>query len=299
MVKSVAAEVVVALLILTTTASADEDLLVRQVNADACDTRLVEDDVHTAENRALDKASLAAIKTSGLVQGYYPKLSDMALNLVAYRIIDEYLFDIKHHVTLDDSKQICVHVDASLEMAPEDLHVLVAEYKSSVPVDEAEVMQIAQKAQQETEFKPQNLNEKKLIYITPLRFWNGVQTNNYQSLLRENLAESDYFYVTTDETMADFIIEPYVETAHVDPVDNKNLKMQVSLTLNIKAVDDQYFEPITEQQNHFILFAGTKDEQQVADTLIRKLLERAGIAAKSQLNHRLAETLEKQKMRGQ
>lgn len=299
MVKSVAAEIAAALFFLTTTAQADEDLIIRQVSADACDARLAEDDVQTAENRALDKASLAAIKTSGLIQGYYPKLSDMALNLVAYRIIDEYLFDIKHNVTLDDAKQICVHIDASLEMAPEDLHVLVAEYKSSVPVNETEIMQIVQEVQQETEFKPQNLNEKKLVFITPLRFWNGAQTNSYRNLLQESLAGGDYFYITDEETMADFTVEPYVETAHIEHVDAQNRKMQVSLTLNIRATNNQYFEPITEQQNHFILFAEAKDEQQVANTLIQKLLERAGAAAKIQLNHRLADNLEKQKIRGQ
>lgn len=299
MVKFLTAEIVAALLIVATTARADEDLLIRQINADACDARMAEDDAQTAKNRAIDKACLAAVKTSGLVQGYYPKLSDMALNLIAYRIIDEYLFDIKPNVTLDDEKQVCVHLDANLEMAPEDLHVLVAEYKASAPVAAPEIAQIVQEVQQETEFKPQNLQEKKLLYIAPLHFWNGIQTNNYSAIIQDQLAHSDYFYVTDDETMADFIAEPYVETAHVDDVDDANRKMQISLSLNINALSNNYFEPLTEQQNHFILFAATNDEQQVADQLIRKLLERAAAAAKSQLNHRLAESLEKQKMHGE
>lgn len=295
MVKSFALGIVAAFIALIGTAKADEDMLVRKIEADACDERLAGDDLQTAENRAIDKASLAAVKTSGLIQGYYENLSDMALNLISYRIIDEYLFDLKHQVTLDDEKQVCVHVEADLEMAPEDLHVLVAEYKASAPIDKVEIAQIAEDVQQETQFKPQSLTEKKLLYIKNLRFWNEVETNIYRQLLQEQLVGSDYFYVTDDISIADYVLEPYVEVVHVDKVDEKNHKMQVSLTLTVQNLHNSEFTPLTDQQNHFILFAADNDEQQVADTLIRKLLTRSAISMAKKVDKQLSDILEKQK----
>lgn len=294
-VKSFALGIVAAFIALIGTAKADEDMLVRKIEADACDERLAGDDLQTAENRAIDKASLAAVKTSGLIQGYYENLSDMALNLISYRIIDEYLFDLKHQVTLDDEKQVCVHVEADLEMAPEDLHVLVAEYKASAPIDKVEIAQIAEDVQQETQFKPQSLTEKKLLYIKNLRFWNEAETNIYRQLLQEQLAGSDYFYVTDDISIADYVLEPFVETSHVEGIDAHNRKMQIRLLLNVVAANNKDLPLISEQQNHFILFTADKDEQQVADTLIRKLLLRAAISVSAQINTQLANILEKQK----
>ena len=295
MVKSFALGITAAFIALIGTAKADEDMLVRKIEADSCDGRLAGDDLQTAENRAIDKASLAAVKTSGLIQGYYENLSDMALNLISYRIIDEYLFDLKHQVTLDDEKQVCVHVEADLEMAPEDLHVLVAEYKASAPTDKVEIAQIAEDVQQETQFKPQSLTEKKLLYIKNLRFWNEVETNIYRQLLQEQLVGSDYFYVTDDISIADYVLEPYVEVVHVDKVDEKNHKMQVSLTLTVQNLHNSEFTPLTDQQNHFILFAADNDEQQVADTLIRKLLTRSAISMAKKVDKQLSDILEKQK----
>ena len=282
-------------LVICGTARADEDMLIRQISADACDTRLSGDDAKTAENRAIDKAGLAAIKTSGLIQSYYPKLSDMTLNLIAYRIIDEYLYDVTHEVTLDDNQQVCVHLDASLELPPEDLHVLAAEYKSSAIITDTQTLQIAQEVQQETTFKPQNLNEKKLLYVSPLQFWNDVTTNNYITDIKQHLIGSDYFYVTDDKSMADYTIEPYVETAHVDNVDAKNRKMEVMLELRLSALQDENFNPLIEKQSHFILFAAENDEQQVADTLIRKLLSRAATNMADKINRVMAERLEQHK----
>lgn len=294
-VKSFALGIAATFIALIGTAKADEDVLARQIEADACDERLADDDLQTAENRAVDKASLAAVKTSGLIQGYYENLSDMALNLISYRIIDEYLFDVSHQVTLDDEKQVCVHITAGLEMSPEDLHVLVAEYKASAPINHNEAAQIAEDVQQETQFKPQSLAEKKLLYIDELQFWNGIKTANYRQLLQEQLPESEYFYITNDRSMADYVLEPFVETAHVEGIDANNRKMQIRLLLNAVAANNNDLPLISEQQNHFILFTADKDEQQVADTLIRKLLARAAISVSTQINTQLANILEKQK----
>lgn len=128
-----------------------------------------------------------------------------------------------------------------------------------------------------------------------MRFWNEVETNIYRQLLQEQLVGSDYFYVTDDISIADYVLEPYVEVVHVDKVDEKNHKMQVSLTLNVQNLHNSEFTPLTDQQNHFILFAADNDEQQVADTLICKLLTRSAISMAKKVDKQLSDILEKQK----
>ena len=280
-------------------AQADEDIIMRQVTAEACDYRLADDDVHTAENRALDKASLLAVKSTNTVQEYYPNISEPALNLISYRIIDEYLFDATHEITSDSKERICVKMSAELEMTPDDLVELINEYKYSVSLSEAQVAEVAEEVKEQTQFKPQNLNEKKLLFIQPLHFWNDEETENYIPLLREQLSNSDYFLVTDDEKMTDYILTPEVEEAKVDIVDEKNRKMKMVLVLKINAINDVLFEPLEEQQNHFILFGAGKNEQLMADMLIRKLLARAAITAAHRLDKYIAHWLEEEKLRGQ
>ncbi|MBR6356073.1 MAG: hypothetical protein IKR92_04375, partial [Alphaproteobacteria bacterium] len=74
--------------------SADYGIISQDVTADACDERQVNDDKKTAENRAVDKAGLSAVKLAGFIQKLYPDLSASALDLISYQIIDEYMTDV-------------------------------------------------------------------------------------------------------------------------------------------------------------------------------------------------------------
>jgi hypothetical protein len=279
-------------------AYADEDIILRQVAGEACDARQADDDARTAENRALDKAGLDAVRKSGVVQEYYQNLSEQALNLISYRIIDEYLSEIEHQKTKDDATQVCVKMNAQLEITTDELVELINEYKYSAVPTEAQIAEITEEVKQQTQFKPQNLNDKKLVYIAPLKFWNDLETDNYKSVLRDALEHSEYFFVTEDEKMADYVLKPLVDEAKVDAIDAKHRKMKMILLLDLEAPNDKDFGALQEEQKHFILFAADKSEQQVADTLIKKLLSRAATAMVTKLDKQIERRLEEEKLHG-
>jgi hypothetical protein len=69
-----------------------EDVAQKQpVEADACDDRQSDDDMQTALNRAIDKASLSAVKLSGIIQKQSDnKIYASVLDVISYHIIDNY-----------------------------------------------------------------------------------------------------------------------------------------------------------------------------------------------------------------
>ena len=254
--------------------SADYGIISQDVTADACDERMANDGANTAENRAVDKAGLSAVKLAGFIQKLYPDLSASALDLISYQIIDEYMMGQKHKVTLNDDSRVCVKLEAMVELTTEELERLVEEYKNSdAPAEQ--IADVVQEVNQKMSFKPRSLNDKKLLYIRNMTFWNGDETNHYKDLLTGLFSHSNYFYVTDDEKLADFTVTPRLKTADVDEIDRKNHKMQMQVEVEVLSRTIEDFSPITEQQTHFILFAADKDEQQIADELLRKLLTKA------------------------
>ena len=254
--------------------SADYGIISQDVSADACDERQANDDAKTAENRAVDKAGLSAVKLAGFIQKLYPDLSASALDLISYQIIDEYMMGQKHQVTLNDNKRVCVKLKAMVELTTDELARLVEEYKNS-DAPEEQVAEVAKEVKQKMAFQPRTLDDKKLLYIRDMIFWNGDETNHYKDLLTGLFSHSNYFYVTSDEKLADFTVTPRLKRADVDEIDKKNHKMQMQIEIEALSRTIEDFSPITEHQNHFILFAADKDEQKIADDLLRKLLTRA------------------------
>ena len=281
---------------------AGEQYISQNVSADACDDRLVDDDEHTAENRAVDKAGLSAVKLSGIIQRNYPDLSANAIDIISYRIIDEYMVNVAHAIKYSDSNRVCVKLMADIEMSTADLEKLVKEYKDSdSPVEQineaTQVAQVAEKVIKNTTIKPQSLDDKKLLYIRKMIFWNGTETNHYNDLLTGLLSGSEYFYVTDEESLADFVITPRLVKSQVDEIDSKNHKMSMAIELEVYSPVNNSFAPLNERQNHFILFASDKDEQRIADDMLRKLLTKAAKEVSRKIDKYSAMDLEKTKIR--
>lgn len=274
------------------TQAAENEVITRFVTADACDERQPTDDKQTAENRAVDKASMFAVKLSGIVQKLHPELSASALDIISYRIIDEYLLNAQHRVTIADETHVCVNLEATVEIMPQDIHKLVEEYKNS-DATEIQTSEIADQINDSTSFKANTLQDKKLIYINPMSMWNGEDTNHYKDLLNGLLSHSDYFYITANKDTADYIITPSLSRAEVNKIDKDHHKMQMLVELTAESNHDNNFEPINIKQNHFILFPANKNEQEVADTLIRKLLSRATSEISNRIDKYLSFKIEK------
>jgi len=263
------------------------------ISADACDDLKLKDSAKAAENRAVDKASLAAIKMSGFIQEKHPDLSSDILDMISYRIIDEYMLNTNHEITFKDDSRICVKLTSTVLITKEELEELIAEYKK-IKQPKADVKDVAAEVKENTSFKPQNLEQKKLLYIKKLELWNGEETDHYNELLKNLFLESKYYFLTDDIEIADYIILPQLIRAEVDEIDISNHKMQMQVRFRVSASRDADFEPFDEQQTHFILFAADKDEQEIADSLIQKLLTKAAEKTKIHTENALSELLEKQ-----
>ena len=276
-----------------------------EVSADACDDRQQGYDAKTMEYRAVDKASLIAVKSSGLIQKYDDKLSPTVLDIVAYRLIDEYLHDVKHEITHSSSNRVCVHVKANLVISPIEMGALIKEHKEAAEParinPDAEVQmasEVAEEINKTTALKPQNLKEKKLLYIENIKFWDGSENNHYADILKELFSDSEYYFVTADKGVADYMVTPSLKKAEVDKIDANNHKMKMLIEIQVDATNEKDFKTIKQEQNHFVLFSADKDEQQVADTLIKKLLARAAKEVDGKLNRHIQNELEKNKVLG-
>ena len=94
------------------------------------------------------------------------------------------------------------------------------------------------------------------------------------------------------------MVTPSLKKAEVDKIDANNHKMKMLIEIQVDATNEKDFKTIKQEQNHFVLFSADKDEQQVADTLIKKLLARAAKEVDGKLNRHIQNELEKNKVLG-
>jgi hypothetical protein len=266
-----------------------------KISGSACDDVQRGENMDIAEKRAQDKAAVAAVKTSGIIQKYAEDINEHILDIIAYRLIDEHISEVKNETTLADGSRVCVSFSANVDITPEQMAGFIEMYKNADKPEE--IAEVAAKVNETTAFKPQNLGEKQLLFIENMEDWRGGKTANYTELLTELFSHSEYFYVTEDKSTADYIVQPKLVNAAVDELDKLNHKMQMQLSLQVSAPEIGDFEPIDEQQNHFILFSVEKDEQEVADTLIRKLLTRAANNVDEKIDRYAQTHLENTKLR--
>ncbi len=274
------------------------------VEASACDEKQQGYDAKTMEYRAVDKASLIAVKSSGIIQKNGTNLLPAVIDIIAYRLIDEYLQNVEHKVTVSEPNRVCVNVTGNLEISTDELKALIKEHKEAAEParinPEAEVKmaeEVAEEVKKATAFKPKNLDEKKLLYIKNMSFWDGTDTNHYADMLKEQFSHSDYYFVTDNIDLADFVVVPALKKAVVDKIDDTNHKMQMVVELQVLSPHYNDFTPIQQEQTHFILFAADKDEQQVADSLIQKLLTRSAVDANGKIHKYLQNELEKNELK--
>lgn len=251
------------------------------VEADACDDRQSDDDMQTALNRAIDKASLSAVKLSGIIQKQSDKIYASVLDVISYHIIDNYLFDVEHEITHEDAKRVCVKVKGNVAIPTAELDALIEEYRGTMTPEA--LAEISENVKQNVAFKPDKLSERKLVYIDDMRFWDDTKTNHYTEELKNLSDDNDYFFITENKETADFVLSPIIERAEVDKIDENNHKMQMILRMEITSDKINGFNKISDIQNHFIMFDANKDEQEVADDLIKKLLRKSSFGTAKKL----------------
>ena len=115
-----------------------------------------------------------------------------------------------------------------------------------------------------------------LVYVKDLQYFNGATSQKYAAHLKEKIDNNPYYYLTGDEELADYVILPKVLKAKVDALDASHKRLQMVVVLDIKGLEDGV---VSVTQNRFLLFSEEENEQDIANRLIKKLLEAAGSEA--------------------
>ena len=265
------------------------------VQADACDELQSGDDMQTARDRAIDKASLSAIKLSGIIQKQSDKIYASVLDVISYHIIDNNLFDVEHEVTYEDAKRVCVKIKGNVIISPDELNSLIEEHRKLITPES--VAEVSEDIKQTTAFKPDKLSERKLVYVDDMSFWDGTKTDHYADDIKKLLQDDEYFFVTDKKETADFVITPVLKKAQVDKIDASNHKMQMILEMEISSDKISEFKKTSDIQNHFILFSVNDDEQKIADDLIKKLLQKSAFGTSEKIKAAIADQLVEENVR--
>lgn len=120
---------------------------------------------------------------------------------------------------------------------------------------------------------PDEQDERTLVYIAPVEFFNNTYSSSHTEILRKLFDNNTYFYLTDKKELADFVVLPKVLRAKIDPINNNTNRLQMVVSVGAEFVNDK--SSLIEHQNRFILFSTTDDEQETASKLMRKLLRKA------------------------
>ncbi len=112
-----------------------------------------------------------------------------------------------------------------------------------------------------------------MVYIAPTTFFNNTSSSKYSKFLSDVFGKSNYFYLTDNAELADYVINAKVLRAKVDPINKDTNRMQMVIALESKNVNSGETE--TEHQNRFLLFNASENEQTVAQKLMKQLFEKA------------------------
>ena len=272
--------------------------------ASVCEKLINNESRSSARIRASDKASFKAVEEIPELSHYRDKMDAHRFNLNVYRLVDNYLEDMKINTVEQNSENVCVEISAYLSAGAID------EVFTSVGVDEVEieaVPEIAEEVSLEVEDLEENVKidippkpeivinkkisyqeeavsneviqtdkdeEKTIVFIDKTDFYNGSSTTGFFAHIEKELLHKSGIKAVAVLNTPDYILKTKVLKAKVDNVNSETGRLQIVVALEL--IDTKTSGSLTDHQNRFILFNSTEDTQKVAADLIRKLLT-AGI----------------------
>lgn len=274
----------------------------------ACERVKPQETISSIRMRATDKATFEAVKNLEAVTSLQNQYDDHDLNVLVYKIVDNYVEDLGVQTTEQNAQKICVeitgyvsadNISAALnelkneqtnaseteatniqplaEETNEEPSVQVAQSLPQVaPVADENVQPVEKKAQEPAKTNV-TLTPKapsaKLLYIAPLEFFNNTYSKEYVKILNRIFDNNAYYQITEDENAAGYVIYSKVLRAKVDAINSNTNRMQMVVSVEVKNKMDG--SSAIEHQNRFILFNSNEDEQKVAANLMQKLLTKA------------------------
>lgn len=254
------------------------------IYGNACEKVIEGESKASTRVRAADKAVFLGVKKLPQLARAKSILNEHDVNVLVYRLVDEYVEDLSSSTVQSDVGKVCVEIKGYLP--PEAIEKVQAEFiKEEKPLKEAApevVAEVASEVKREVDIKPVNPESLALVHINPLEYYNGAKSKKYAKMLQEQFADNQYFYLTEDAEIADYVITPKVLKAKVDNLDAAHKRLQMVVSLEITGLKN---EPVNEYQNRFVLFGAEENEQQIAARLLNKLIETAGANVLRKIEH--------------
>lgn len=254
------------------------------IYGNACEKVIEGESKASTRVRAADKAVFLGVKKLPELARVKSILNEHDVNVLVYRLVDEYIEDLSSSTVSSDAGKVCVEINGYLP--PEAIEKVQTEFiKAEKPLKEAApevVAEVASEVKREVDIKPVNPESLALVYIGPLEYYNGAKSNKYSKMLQEQFAGNQYFYLTEDAEIVDYVITPKVLKAKVDNLDAAHKRLQMVVSLEITGLKN---ETVNEYQNRFVLFGAEENEQQTAARLLNKLIETAGANVLRKIEH--------------
>ncbi|MBR6408675.1 MAG: hypothetical protein IKS23_00335 [Alphaproteobacteria bacterium] len=252
-----------------------------EIRANACEKAIAGESSSSTRIRAVDKAVFLGLKNLSVFDQDKENMDDYDLNVMIYRILDEYVEDLSSKVTKSNEDKVCVQIEGYVN--PSKINIVREEFKKNLQGSNnsnEEVFDIVQNVNEEIKVSPKNVEELALVYVDDLVYYNGSKSKKYANILKQKIENNSYYYLTEEKELADYVITPKILKAKVDLLDKDHKRLQVVLVLEVSGITQDIL-PVT--QNRFLLFSAQESEQHIADRLIKKLLEAASSEAVRQI----------------
>lgn len=254
------------------------------IYGNACEKVIEGESKASTRVRAADKAVFLGVKKLPQLARAKSILNEHDVNVLVYRLVDEYVEDLSSSTVQSDVGKVCVEIKGYLP--PEAIEKVQTEFiAEEKPLKEAApevVAEVVSEVKREVDIKPVNPESLALVHINPLEYYNGAKSSKYAKMLQEQFADNQYFYLTEDAEIADYVITPKVLKAKVDNLDAAHKRLQMVVSLDVTGLKK---DAVNEYQNRFVLFGAEENEQQTAARLLNKLIETAGANVLRKIEH--------------
>ncbi|MBR2300018.1 MAG: hypothetical protein IJ870_05550 [Alphaproteobacteria bacterium] len=262
-----------------------------EVKANACEKMLEGESPSSARIRAVDKAVFLGLKSLPELKEDKKLLNDHDLNVMIYRLVDDFVEDLSSKVSKSDEEKVCVEVSGFIN--PQNIENVrkefISKYHEAEQISEEDIAQIISSVDAGLTLKPQNLENVALVYVAPFEYYNGATSEKQTVLLKDKLDNNPYYYLTQDKDLADYVILPKLLKAKVDALDETHKRLQMVVALEISGLED---ETLTSSQNRFLLFSAGDNEQEIASKLLKKLINACALDAMRKIEIKEQQKLE-------
>ncbi len=263
-----------------------------EIKGNACEKSIEGESPSSTRIRAIDKAVFLSIKNLDILSEDKKKLNDHDLNVMIYRLVDDYVEDLSSKVVKSDENKTCVETLGYIQLSNIN-NVRQEALKTPEIHDDNLLVQIVEDVSKEVTLNPKDAENLALLYVSDLEYYNGSKSKKYADFLKEEIKENPYYYITDEKDLADYIMTPKLLKAKVDSLDATHKRLHMVLSLDVDGLEENVVNIF---QNRFILFSNEDSEQSIASRLIKKLIIQASKSAVRQIERKEQIKLERRSL---